>query len=573
MNYFLHYTNLFSGIILVVAGLILLHCIFKKRKELFLNLKEIPGSLIGLHLFFLVWGLFMVVKNFSRGEFGVWLMSTTNMNTFSSLLSTVRTPVYHFRSKILAEIFGGISYEFISNVNFIGFIIASLLIYRIVFNLVKNKQSAYAASIFFLTSPVMFTFSLIEDYALLALFFMIVSLFFISMSIKEEDSFYVLPAMATALLSAGSRVEYIIFPYLFILLFLILSNRKDLKKNILLASGFGLLVIPRTISTVSMYFLDAQQDVALHGTTYEYTGNPITYIMTVIRGSANFFIENMQDSFRILTNPRDLTLLFLILSIMGFFVVLKKESRRIRRVYAFFIFQFIVLVLYYSYFHAVNGIRAYRYLITIITPLMITAGISFGLLTAKRKSVFFGGLQILLIFSFITVLFPLSFRQHSNLILDRRLDHFINSDFEQVRREYYAHKELSYENRVSSIFNDDFDIKGGSDSYFIINGERSLLHSMPIDGNFIGVSDIERISELADHIPKEANIYASQSEMGFTSHRIDGYSNISVDPKKFEDHILDNFIVEKKIISYEIEDRYDIDHHHAFLFKLKHKTR
>ncbi len=548
-----------SAIVLIIALTGTLFSIIYKWKEIFSYFKKIPKSLFAITFFFVSWGFFLVPKNFSgRGEFGVWLMSIMNLSDWRSLLMDARAPIYHLRNRFFTDLFGGISYEFIAGLNFFGFFISIFLIYVLVKNFTKNNKAAYACSLFFLANPIIYTFSLTEDYSLLALFFMILSFFFLSIQFDTDDSLFLIPAGASALLATGSRVEYIFLPYLLILFYLFLIKARSYKVRFTHIFLFLIFLIPRTIPTVGMYFADAQHDVALHGRTYQYEGNPITYMIQIIIGASEFFMNNIGRALQTLSNYQNLTLILIILALFTIFFSLKKEKND-RRVIFFFFFQFLFLIFYYAFFHAVGGISAYRYMITILTPLIIVAGIGFAYILQKKDLLFYGGLQILIIFSFVTVLFPLAFRDYSNLIVDRQLSHFVNYDHDQVRREYYSYKNLSYENRISGLIQNEFDVSVGNNTYFITNGERNLLHAMPVDGQFIAINDVDQLKIVARMIPDNAVIYLSQSEMGFTSHMIDGY--IAADPENFENELKRIFNVEEVLVSYEV------DGHHAFLYR------
>ncbi len=87
---------------------------------------------------------------------------------------------------------------------------------------------------------------------------------------------------------------------------------------------------------------------------------------------------------------------------------------------------------------------------------------------------------------------------------------------------------------------------------------------MPVNGNFFPVRSAENLEKIVQLIPPESNVYASQSEMGFTSHMIDGYK--AADPEEFEKEIKNLFEIEKELVSYEIKG------HHAFLYKLNSRT-
>ncbi len=555
-----------SGTILLMGVIVLLVFLFLLRKKIFLELKKIPLSLFLINFCFFLYGLFFVPKTFSgRGDFGVWLTSTQNTKNWQEIIANIRCPVYLWRNKLFSEILGGISYEFIVALNFIGFFLSVFLLYLLIRNLTKNEKSAYAGSFFYLISPVVFAFSMTEDYALPALFFSILSLFFASLQIKTKNYLFFFPAIASALLSAGSRIEYIIFPY-FLIFFYLLFLKKEWKKIYCYLLFFFLLLLPRTISVLGMYFSGAQFDEALHTKTYEYEGNFFSYIYNVITGASSFLEKNITEAVSIITNFRDLTGFFFFLGIISFIILIRKKNFFYRKIAIFFGFHFLFLFFFYNYFHTVGGIGGYRYLITVITPLIILSGIGFGFLLKNKSFLFYFCLQIIFCFVFLTALFPLTFQKHADLFFDNRLKYLITLGRQTAKKEYKEYKKLSYENNISRFLQDkeSFDISRGEKTYFIINGTRTFLHVMPIAGNFICVeknSDIEKILPL---ISKKDKVYASQSGIGFTSEQIiDNYKII--DPIVFEEKIFKFFKLEKELVSYK-EDK-----HHIFLYKIEKK--
>ncbi|MFW6025215.1 MAG: glycosyltransferase family 39 protein [Candidatus Woesearchaeota archaeon] len=562
-----------SGVTLIASLIVLTLVTLYKIKTIFSYLKKIPKSLLGISLGFSLWGLFFVPKNFSsRGEFGVWFFSEANLQSWGELLRNIRTPIYYWRTKLLSELLGGISYEFIANLNFITFIFGSLLIYIIVKNIIQNDKAAYAASLFFIINPILFTFSFTEDYAILALFFSLLSLFFASIQIDSGDDIFLLLAMASALLSAGSRVEYIFFPFLFILFYFLFIFKKEKSNKLQFGSLllFLVIIIPRTISTLIMYFGDIGHDPGLSKTAPEYSGNPIKYVFEVLGSNYTYFIKNIREAWGYVTNPYNLTLLFFILGLSSLFLLLKNKNKaKLKKAVVFFLFSFFFLVIFYSYLHAELGMGGYRYRITIFTPLIISAGISFGLFLKNKPIIFYSGLHLIFIISFITTLFPLGIENGSSLMIDEGLKELTQYNYEETRREYNKYKSLTYENKIYNILNKkEPDVPTGERGYFITNGTRNVLHSMPINGNFIAIRSRDELtaSKLAKKLSevKEGDkIYVSQSEMGFTSNQIDGYHY--VDPDIFEKKIKLLFDIKREIISYQHEG------HHAFLYEVVKK--
>ncbi|MFW6009265.1 MAG: glycosyltransferase family 39 protein [archaeon] len=507
--------------------------------------------------------MFLIPKNFSaRSAFGSWQMGMSNLSSWSNLLADVRAPVYLWRTKFLSFLLDGVSYDFIANLNFIGFFIGVFLIYILVKNLTENKKAALASSLFYLLNPIIFFFSLTQDYALPALFFMLLSLCFLSIKIDSEDYFFLLPAFSSALLAAGSRVEYIFFPFLLILFILILSKKNELKSNLLYIFLFFLAIIPRTISSLSMYFIDAQHDTFLHARTYNYSKNIFSYVIKVIIGTSDYFLKNIEVAWNVLTNPYNLNLIFLILGVISILFSIRKD-KKLKKVIFLFSASFLFLIFYYCYFHAVEGIQPYRYTITVLTPLLIVAGIGFGTILKRKEIIYYSLLEILFLFTFITLLFPLTLPNKGEFFIDQELKQ--NSQNQPTKNEYLKYKKLSYENNISRLFNTDFDIEKGENTYFISNGSRHFIHGMPVSGNFIVISSENNLTKfLKRDFQNEDKIYIIQSELGIRTTKINGFRGIS--PKIFEEKIKDLFVVKKRFISYYNKG------HHVFFFEVKPKN-
>ncbi len=555
--------HIISGITILISLLGLALSLFIKRRELFSYLRQIPSSLVIISSSLFLWGAFAVPKTFSgRGELGVWLMSKANTFSWLELLTNTRTPVHLWRTRFFSKLFDGVSYDFIVILNFAGFIISGLLIYLIVKNLTENYLSGYAASIFYLFSPLIFIFSLTEDYALPGIFFMILSLFFISIWYKSNNNFYLFPALLSSLLTAGSRTEYIFFPYMLLIFYFMLAKNINWKTHLKHLLIFFFLLITRTIVSVGTYFVDAQSDYALHRETYEYQGNLWEYIIQVLTGTPRISLipDNIISGFSAMTNLNDLTGIFLGLSIIALFSVLIFKKSKSKKTTLFLSLMFFFLFAYYNVLHP-DGITTQRYLIVAVVPLTIIAGIAIGTIVKNKEFLLYLLIFPIIIFTITTVIIPISFHEYANSMVDRNLKFFVFSDADNVRKEHDKYKSLSYENRLSRILSKETNIEKGERTYFIINGERSFLHTMPINGTFVPIWEKDKLIEIEKKITKNDIVYATQSEMGFTSHLIDNYS--PVDPALFEKTILEIFELEKIIISYYTEG------HHAFLYKMK----
>lgn len=561
-----------SGITLILSLIFLFFAILCRIKIIINYFKKIPKSLIGINLGLALWGLFFIPKNFSsRDDFGVWFFSESKLPAWGRLLSNIRAPVYYWRTKLLNELFGGVSYEVIANLNFISFIMGSFLIYILVKNIIQNNKAAYAASLFFIINPILFTFNLTEDYAILALFFALLALFFASIQIDSGDNLFLILAMSSALLAAGARIEYIFFPFLLILFYFlfIFKKQNNNKFNLVGLLLFFILMVPRIISTMSMYFGDMGTDPGLNKTITTYKGDPIKYFFKILKSNYGYFGQNLKEAIGLLTNPYDLTLLFFILGLTSLFLLRKKRNAKLKKAIIFFLSSFFFLILFYNYLHTEVGMDAYRYMITIFTPLIISAGIGFGVFLKNKPIIFYFGLHLIFIFSFITCIFPLAVKDNTNLMIDTHLKASTKYNYEDTRREYNKYKKLTYENKITNLLNvKDLNVTTGEKTYFITNGTRNLLLAMPINGSFLPMNTKEDIANLLQrlnekNISSKDKIYISQSEMGFTSNQIDNYAHVN--PEVFEKEMKDIFNIKREIISYNEND------HHAFLYEVTKK--
>lgn len=550
--------NLLSSLILVFCLGLFLFILFYKRKELFLELKKVPLFLYITALAVLTWGL-LVPKEFSgRGDFGVWLMGTSNLRSWAELFLNARAPVYFWQTKFLTEFFDGISYEFLANINFIYFIISVFLVYLLIYNLLKSKKIALICSSFYLFSPVALINSLTEDYSVLGISFVIAAFFFASFLINKKDEFYFIAATVSLILAAGARVEYILFFPLFLLFYLLFLREGYWKAHLNRWAIFLVLAVPRTISAVGMYIADATNDPALHGRIYQYEGNLISYFFRVLKGASGNFLYNIQTGFERFMNIYDLTILLLLLSGLALVFLLHKNQKR--KVVVFFLTSFLFIFFYYSFFHVAAGIRAYRYVAVALFPLSMLAGIGCAHFL-KVKKAYFVLIGALIVFVGYFFMLPVTFGNDPDLIYDYNLQYKIFVEPEQAKEEYNKYKDLSYENRISRLFNDKFDVFTEEKTIFLSNGDRSILHAMPVNGHFISIKNINYLDDLCNLLSSGDLIYVSQSEMGFLFSEVDNFQ--AIPPQQFEEKVLDLFELEKILISYEKEN------YHFFLYRMR----
>jgi|GEM_PF-4480209 len=554
--------QVFSGGGLALAVLVVVLCTAFKWRELFGYFKEIPYFIIGTNTALLFWMIFVLPKDFSGRNFGVWLMSMTNYEGFPEIMGDVRTPVYLWRTKFFSELLGGISYDFLVALNSVTFFLTVFLIYILVYNLTEDKKAAYASSFFYLISPVFILMGVVEEYTLLPIFFLVLSLFFASIQIKTDNNFYLVPALASALLAVGSRVEFIFFPYVFIL-FYAFFIKKNFRKHLLPFLFFATVLIPRTFLSLFKYFWDAQEDYALHGRTYEYGGDLFYYISQVIIGASDFFFESISESLTTLVNLHNLNGVILFFALFSLVILFNKNSTSLqKRSVIFFLFLFLFLLFYYEYFHAVGGVSAHRYMPVVYTPLLFLAGMGVSKLLGSRPFLFYFFVQLLLFFTVITFIIPATSRDHKHLMIDPQIFHEVYRGSLPFQEEYFKHRELSYENRVSRLFKEDFDVSGGSDVYFISNGTRTYLRVMPVNGVFVSVETPEDWRRVMPNIPSGSKVYISQSSIGlFPEHGISFYR--AIDPARFQEKALRDLDLQREILSYEKEG-YPI-----FLYEMK----
>lgn len=554
--------NYISGTLSALALIIVLGSVLIKKDVLIKEIKEIPRSFIVAGLGLLFWFIFLVEKSFSgRQDMGVWLFSLPNLNSWIELIPEVRSPIYFWRSRALIEIFDGISYEFLAVFSFATFIASIFLVYLAIKNITENKSAAYLSSLFYAFYPITFTYSMTEDYVLLAIFFAILSLFFASLWIKKRNESYLFPMAASALLSAASRVDYIFFPYLIIFLYILFSeNRKEGKfwKTVL---AFIVFFIPRTLSSLGMYLDAAQNDPGLTENLIQYTGNPFSYAIEIAIGFFGSFMINLQDSLRAYLNTSDLSLIFVVLGFLSLVLLFRKIDEKNKKLSFFLLFQFLFLFVFYNFLHPTGGATAPRYQITVMLPLLLLSGIFIGFIFKDKEHFSYLISSTFLVFVFIFLIFPLTFRSYVNLLPDNSLKFDIAYYDEDLFREYNKYRELSYENRISRLTKSEFDVFKKENTYFLINGDRTFLHSMPINGTFVPIFENQELEEFYENVESGALIYVIQSEIGFTIHHVDGYSPI--EPEKFKEKVLDLFELEEILIDYEI------DGHNPFLIRVR----
>ena len=545
--------QIISGILIALSIPFLIHSIFKRRKRIREELLDVPPTLLVAAAGLLSWGLFVTPKDFSgRGEFGVWLMGQANLYTPMELLTNLQAPLYMWGVRFFSFVFDGISFVFVANVTTVLFILGGVLIFFVAKNFLNSRRAGYIASFLYLFNPMIYFYSLTEEYVLVAIFFFILALFFASLYLKTEDEFFMLPAILSALLSAGSRFEYIFVLYFIILFYLLFASRNNFKSYIKKAALLFLIALPRTIVTAQSYlFNSAQQDVGLFEELHSYDGSLLPYLWGIFVDNYFSMLENLH-TVRNLFYFSDLTGIVLVGGILSVIIfAFKKEPNQRKKTVFFFLFQMISIMIFYNFFDQVDGIMGYRYGIVIIMIATILSAATLDIFTKIAKpisSLFILGFVFSSIFMFIL---PLGFENYEQIV-DPGLRGYVRDASDYTFDEYQKYDNLTYDNRLNRLLGDDefiIDTKPGN-TYFISNADRTLLHVMPVHGRFLAVWEKEELKRHYDNIPEDAKIYVSQSEMGFVSEQPDGYDDLPT-PDQFQELVKDNFEIEREIISYE----------------------
>lgn len=555
-----------SSIIFLASFLVYFLLAFLKRRKLFQLFKEIPKSLIVINSALLIWRLFFIPHVYSsRSDYGVWLIGTAKSMTWSQLLGTKRAPVYFGIIKFFNHLLDGIGFNFMVCFDIFLFFSSVFFLFLLARSLFQNKTTAYATAIFYAFSPIYFYFSLTEDYTITAIFFAIQALFFAAFyRFNIQDKSFLLASMSSSILAAGSRPEYIFFPYLILVFFLVFN--KKIKKYYYYLLGFFLFLIPRTLSSTSLFLKTAQSDTLVHHQTYPQKGGPIKYLFKVLGGHHKLFLDNLSRNIQAFLNLETLTGLFTLLSIISLLFFFKKRKKQTKKIIVFFLVFFVLVFLYYAYLHDEGFSSNFKYLSSAVLPLTILAGYGMGEIYKRYPSFSLMTVMAVVLFSASTLIAPLSFPNH---IGQDTLEKYIPlSDPLKPEEEYLKYKNLNYDNLIFRTLhpNKKPDLNKDDSTYFITNGPRSLLYAMPLQADIIEITSNREFKNISEKLPKGSTIYMSQGQMGMlsTERSFNKYGYVPhTNPNKLKTEAMKRLKLEKKFISYYKTGLY------VYLYKMK----
>lgn len=505
--------------------------------------RKIPLWLIGFNFGLLFYKIFLIPHFFSsRGDFGIWILGTmARQGNLINNLQDWKSPTYSFILKLFSKLFGGIDFNFVVNFNIILSFISIFCIFLLTWFLFKDKLIASIASLFYAISPIIFIFSLNEDYSNPAIFFSIQALLFAVIYVYKKRISFLWLAIAASILAIGCRPGYIIFAIIFIL-FLWLLAKKFLGHRLWLYTiSYILLVFPRFVA-VYLFFNNTVNDTSIHGS------QPIspehTFIDTFSVHS-NLFIDNLSRNLLMLLDFKTLMGIFFLLIILIF---ISPAFKKYKKPILFFAFYCLFFFLLYSFFHD-EGVVRYKYLSSLVFPVAVLAAVGLRQLRIVMPKLPFSLLIILIAFySFYATSF----------IVDNK---FGFSRYGLDSRSFTLYKEYMEYRSLKDDLREEED-----NAIFIANGKRTFLYSaIPIEGDKIYIAySKKQLEKLIKKIEPEKTIYVSQGMCGFGEFQF-GYPYVIKDIE-FEKIIKKSLNLNKVMFSY-----YNIDKHHVFLYKMSVK--
>jgi len=550
-----------SGILFLAAFLSYFFLLAFKYRSIFEVFKRTPPWLIAFNGAILVYKLFFIDFVFcGRQEFGVWILGMAKIQTPWEALFSERSPVYFFIIKLLSFIADGVGLVFIEHFNAVLSFLSAFFVYWIVRQLFRDKTAAGFAAVLYALSPILFIFSLTEDYTNPALFFALQALFFVCLYIRQpkQDSFLLL-AIVSSVLAVGSRPEYIFFDFLFVL-FLVLFLHSIKKKHLLI---YGVFLIPKLTVAILMYLKAGMYDAALHGKTFTMSNGLFVYIMQLISHHWHLFWQNLEGNIQAVTNLNTLAGAYLLLALFAYFWYRQTGSERGgKRGVLFFAVFLTAFFLYYSYLHKDGVMKTFKYISTLIVPLSVLAGLGLSYLSAKPKIRYLALAVVLVMAGYSLYVTSPATHAHFGDLRDSQ-DASFNYYFERppaLESEFRKYNSLSFRNRYDRLLGvrQDSDIDLGRDNIFISNGHMSMLFSVPVSQH---VEIVRNAGDFYEILPVKAdNIYVSQGLIGFKEMNLgSGFRHMSAD--HFEQMVNKHFQIEEKLVSFRENG------HHVFLYK------
>ncbi len=495
-------------------------------KRLFLLLKKAPIWLFLLNGALLVYKLFVVPRLYSgRGDFGVFFLGSIRDNDLLLNTGLPLRPVYYFFVKIFDILFNAANFDTMVNFNILLTFISIFAVFFIVKTLFKEEKIAIAATLFYAFSPISLVISLTEEFTTLAIFFCIQAIFFALFYVVERRYSLLCLAALSSFLAMGSRPEYIIFSFIF-LLFLYLFVKNHCSNYFKFMVGYLLLVLPLSIAATSQFIDTLKVDDALHITL----PRPDHMLGDTIASHWKFFVANLPANIHSLFNLNTLMGVFIFLSLVFIFFCGRKYKKEI----FFFSFYFVFVLLYYTFLHPDGIYNSCLYISWLIFPLAILAGGGLSLVRWRPIIIFL--LMLFVSFSLLYTYPTLVFAQKESLFGR----HYSSPD---TQKEYLLFKESK-----------NLDLQ--KNHLFIVNGWRSYLYSeLPIKERSLSLAFSFDSEEEMTRIIKEADpgttFYVYQ---GFWVGPMSRGSERTINPVRFE--IIANALLkkEKEFFSFDRAD-------------------
>jgi hypothetical protein len=356
------------------------------------------------------------------------------------------------------------------------------------------------------------------------------------------------------ILAIGSRPEYIFFLFIFLLFLWLAVN---IQKKIYYLAGF-VLALPHLIISINKYL---KPDRFVHGersgglSVTGFLARRIDSLKSTFEGSLNAIL----DIYTLMG--------FLILAaIFGFFIAWKKYRYNLRSI-LFFLIYALFLFFYYCLLHREGMDHTFKYISALIFPLVVLSGFFLSFVYQRSRILLFVLMTALALYTLLLTS-PFFFKNAFLESIRHDHEHHYHQYFSNpanIIREYKAYKELEHKNRYT-LGEGEFDIDFTQDSLFITNGGRVYLGLVAFNE---GVNEPLSKKELNQILMRnkdfEGSVYVAQGSIGFSG----GYNDISgfsaIDPKDFENILMEHLELEERIISYYEED------HHVFLYKMSYK--
>lgn len=513
--------SLIQGLIFFNALILFPVLVAMAYKKIWSIVKEIPTWLVLGNLFLLIYKITLPLVNSSRSDYGAWIIGMARQGGFIDAILSNRSPVYFFIIKIYSFLVSGASYELVVYLNIFFSFVSIFCVYLIV-KYLFNKDTAVFATAFYALSPINFVFSLNEDYSNPAVFFAVLTFFFATVYIKKEHTIFLIISVLTALMSIGSRPEYIIFFVLY-LLYILWFAPMSRNQKIMFGIIFVLLILPWGVIKVENYSSSITYDPWIHS---GFAGEDQSLFRTIMDHSQIFmknFVLNIRAIFKIKT-LMGVYLLFVP------FVLYSKDFKKYYKYLVYFFVYYILIFFYYAYLHNEGLYESYKYIISLIFPLVVLSAFGLSALYAKNK-LLPSAVLILLCLYVPFIVSPLG----NKYIKLNRFDYSDRIQEFDVEYELFKKSLKSLDER---------------NAIFIPNGGITYFYSATTinDNKIFPVYDKNDLLKVLKDNSNADNIYISQGTWGFGDYKPDYYE---AEVGWFWDEMLKYLDIKEELISFE----------------------